>query len=484
MNTVKKMEDYSSALRKSHKESQFKAKRVCPLISYSVDTTQKLTEVNTLITPPEIPLNTKLTYILKELQTSDYQYLKNILLLIRRILSKAELIEQAIKLNYVIYLSKIFDCEDKEVLINLMWLLTNITAESSEAIRQIRELKVQYKLLEILNKEDEEIKEQCIWLIANITADSVEARNEMLEDNIAEKLCYILSLKGVKERLLKVICWEISNLCKGKPPPEFEKVKKFVVHLSNFLYYEDEQLVSDALWALLSLTDRERTAVKYIAHSINLKQVSSFITHKNQLIKKPALIILGNITIGDKEDVETALNSDCLTQLAKALRIEKYSELLVDICWVISSIAADIENHNDLFISLGITENLISLTRTIHSKSVKKEAFFALKNMIKIATNEQVTLILKQGLLSAVIDWLEVSDPDFVSILLDILDAVIDINNNALEFELLGGKAKLEYIQLHGNIAFYKRSLSLLKKCYEQTECAHNKMELDELISN
>ena len=133
MNTVKKMEDYSSALRKSHKESQFKAKRVCPLISYSVDTTQKLTEVNTLITPPEIPLNTKLTYILKELQTSDYQYLKNILLLIRRILSKAELIEQAIKLNYVIYLSKIFDCEDKEVLINLMWLspcVPNITAKA------------------------------------------------------------------------------------------------------------------------------------------------------------------------------------------------------------------------------------------------------------------------------------------------------------------------------------------------------------------
>eukprot|EP00826_Nyctotherus_ovalis_P030726 TRINITY_DN24539_c0_g1_i2.p1 TRINITY_DN24539_c0_g1~~TRINITY_DN24539_c0_g1_i2.p1 ORF type:complete len:246 (-),score=50.71 TRINITY_DN24539_c0_g1_i2:140-877(-) len=239
--------------------------------------------------------------------------------------------------------------------------------------------------------------------------------------------------------------------------------------------------IRDSLWTFLYLTDRERAAVKFVKKSLNLKLISSFLIHTNELIRKAALIILGNISIGDEEDVEDALNSNCLPHLSSLLATEQHPELLKDICWLLSNIAIDTRNHNSLLISLGVTKNLITLIGKGYAKSVKKEAFFALRNMVKRATGEQMALLVKEGLLKAVADWMETKDPELVSILLDILDEVVEGGKEvALEFELLGGRSKLEFIQLHGNVAFYNRSLSLLKKCREQINASQNEMEFDE----
>ena len=66
---------------------------------------------------------------------------------------------------------------------------------------------------------------QCFWLLSNIAGDSVQARDELLQTPFVEELLAVVSLNVLPLGLLRLVCWGISNLCKGKPDPPFERVR-------------------------------------------------------------------------------------------------------------------------------------------------------------------------------------------------------------------------------------------------------------------
>ena len=485
MDNIKKMEDYSCRLRKEKRAAHF-----CSIRTHETLNTHSeanLNNLNPLLLSHEVTFAEKLNITFIELQSSDTVKIDTLLSFLKELLIQTEVADLNIKPEFIFQLTKLINVHNEKITLNAMWALNNIIAVSSQAVNQIRSIGLQYKLIDMIDKGNENMKEQCLWLIGNITGDSIEARDEMLSTKLIGQITEIIGSNNAKLPILNVSCWIISNLCKGKPSPPLERLQPFVKYLNPLLYNKDEGVVSDVLWSLLYITDRERTAVKLVINCIDIAQVASFISSTNHLIKKAALIILGNISIGDEEDVDIVLKTKCLPKITNILNDEIYDEYIINASWMISSIAADTRNHNDELISSEIPKALITLVKKHRINKIRKKAFFALKNIIVTATPTQIVKIVDEEMIKSIIHALDTIDPDLLSILMGILECIMKCDKYTEAdyitlFDLLGGKSKLEQLQYHGNIAIYKRSVNLLKRYYDQSE--DDIMEIDNVLVN
>ena len=55
-----------------------------------------------------------------------------------------------------------------------------------------------------------------------------------------------------KLSMLRNATWTLSNFCRGKPQPEFMTVRPALPTLAQLIYSPDEEVLTDACWALSS----------------------------------------------------------------------------------------------------------------------------------------------------------------------------------------------------------------------------------------
>lgn len=68
--------------------------------------------------------------------------------------------------------------------------------------------------------------------------------------------------------MLRNAVWTLSNLCRGKnPPPDFQKVSQGLQVLARLIYHEDDEVLSDACWALSYLSDGTNNKIQAVIES-------------------------------------------------------------------------------------------------------------------------------------------------------------------------------------------------------------------------
>jgi hypothetical protein len=104
------------------------------------------------------------------------------------------------------------------------------------------------------------------------------------------------------------VVWTLSNLCRGKPAPEFETIKPALPVLVQALFSNDIETVQDACWALSYISDGPNNRIQAVLDTGIGPRIVELLCSRTTSIQTPALRVVGNIVTGD--DTQTQLMID------------------------------------------------------------------------------------------------------------------------------------------------------------------------------
>jgi hypothetical protein len=139
------------------------------------------------------------------------------------------------------------------------WCLTNIASGTSDHVNCLIEKDVVNHFIKLLDSPCLEVVEQVIWGLGNIAGDSPMTRDCVLKSGALAKIAEVLDNATTGTPFMRNCSWALSNLCRGKPTPEYQLVKRAIPSLIKVITENDsEEIITDISWALSYLSDGAR----------------------------------------------------------------------------------------------------------------------------------------------------------------------------------------------------------------------------------
>jgi len=155
-----------------------------------------------------------------------------------------------------------------------------------------------------------EVVEQVIWGIGNIAGDSSITRDSVINSGALDRIAIVLDNALPGTSFMRNASWALSNLCRGRPQPQYHLVQRAIPSLIKVLVENDkEDIITDICWALSYLSDGSKDRIPDLLDRRLLVKLIKLMTHENVALAIPCLRTIGNIVTGD--DNETQLAIDC-----------------------------------------------------------------------------------------------------------------------------------------------------------------------------
>jgi hypothetical protein len=109
--------------------------------------------------------------------------------------------------------------------------------------------------------------------------------------------------------------------------------------LAALIYCPDEEVLTDACWALSYLSDGNNEKIQAVIEAGVCRRLVELLHHHNPGVVTPALRTIGNIVTGNDIQTQVVLNANVLPSLMYLLQHEKEA-IKKETCWTISNITA------------------------------------------------------------------------------------------------------------------------------------------------
>jgi importin subunit alpha-6/7 len=134
--------------------------------------------------------------------------------------------------------------------------------------------------------------------------------------------------------------WTLSNLCRGRPPPDFQRVQRAIPSLAKVVIENDvEDILIDVCWAISYLSDGGEARIPVILATNVLPRLVQLLQHENIAISVPCLRTIGNVVTGDDDQTQYVINAGALEAL-NALIYHPKKTIRKETCWSLSNITA------------------------------------------------------------------------------------------------------------------------------------------------